>query len=172
MPSTLLSFRSWKKPIVWLLLVAMLPALSPHMAQGMVVLCIGDDHVAVETATGHHASTQDQESPERDPFSGGTDDSTISQLDPQSDLRLDPQLDPQLESVGQEPCTDILLHDSASVDVCHPAITAGGLSGDVLLPLQPVAALAADKASSAPSHISETLSSSLSLSPRTVVLLV
>ena len=111
-------------PLAWLMVLAMLSPLSPHLVEG-VALCIGEDHVGVEaTGASHHSN-----------------DGRVAPLAPinTKDAASQPALLPfghapsaphavagASETPSPSECSDVPLRVVRSGDACYQAVQTGG----------------------------------------------
>ncbi|WP_022835873.1 hypothetical protein [Salisaeta longa] len=155
---SLLNIRSRLKPLVWLLLVTVLPSFSPHLAQGMV-LCISESHVAVESARAdHHDESRAQ----------------ASTLSSHSLPMVATFGDAQPTAVDDVSCTDVPIRMTRADDVCHPVIQVDTSGADKHSVDRVVAWLDRDRPTRSPhSILSSDESTGFSSRPHsTVVLLI
>ena len=111
MRPSLLNIRRRLKPFVWLLLAVMVPALSPHLMQG-AVLCIGDGHIAVESAqAAHHDGGV---APSAEVLRIATVDASASEGPVLRDM--------QRRISSEAPCQDVPLYLARTGDTCHRAV--------------------------------------------------
>lgn len=119
---SLLNMRTRLKPLVWLLLAAVMSSFSPHLAQG-IVLCIGENHVAVESVqSAHH-------------------DNPLSEYRTQANAFESGELQPtnvQHVSDNRTSCTDVPIWMSRAGDTCHQAIQVDTRGADARFVVQSV----------------------------------
>ena len=162
MRPSLLNIRRQLKPYVWLLLAAMVPALSPHLMQG-AVLCIGEGHIAVESAqAAHHDGGV---APSTEVLRIATVDAAASGVPVLHDM--------QRRISSEAPCQDIPLYLARTGDTCHQAVPVSAPDVDGLATGLPVILL--DEGAAAPDPYPVASSDEATASSRplsTVVLLV
>ncbi len=162
MRPSLLNIHRRLKPFVWLLLAVMVPALSPHLMQG-AVLCIGDGHIAVESAqAAHHDGGV---APSAEVLKIATVDASASERPVLRDM--------QRRISSEAPCQDVPLYLARTGDTCHRAVTVSAPDVDGLAAGLPIASLNGNAAAPDPHPVvslDETTALSRPLS--TVVLLI
>lgn len=158
---SLLNMRSRLKPLVWLVLLTMLPVFSPHLVEG-VVLCIGESHVAVESVAANHHD--------------GLDAQSNSQAQPDTDLGsfVRALRDEQGSAVSDSSCLDLPLRITQGADRCHQAVQSEKQRGGGEAPALPAERYeTVPRAKRTVASSLETASRGASPSPRsTVVLLI
>lgn len=130
MQPSLLTVRKHLRPLAWLLGLALLVSASPHLAQGLV-LCIGENHVEVETSgAGHHTSGQ-RPATASAPASLAPSTATAGATAVEASASF--QVSRALYERGAA-CIDVPLRAARSSDLCHQAMRSAQDRADVLLP--------------------------------------
>ena len=152
MPSLFHIRKHLAAPLAWLMVLAMLSPLSPHLAEG-VALCIGEGgHVGVEaTGAAHHESDSEREAPLA-PAREGTG-APFAQSSPDDSPGASLVSADAPEAPSPDECSDIPLRVVQPGDACYQAVQAsGGPDVPPLLVSQvPRFARASDAPPSAPS---------------------
>ena len=104
-------------PVAWLMILAMLSPISPHVAEG-VALCIGEGHVEVEAAGASH---HDGRTTPLAPIGAGKRAQSVSQ--PHALLDAASQASPAPS--GEEECVDVPLRLVKTGDTCYQAVSSG-----------------------------------------------
>ncbi len=171
MRPSLLHIRRRLKPLVWLMLGALLPAFSPHLAQG-VVLCIGEGHVAVESVQADHHDGDEKQASRL--ASSSLASSGLAPMEVRTVPAAPVIRDIQRGATGDAPCTDVPIRITRAADTCHQAVQVDTPGAEALSAGQPVASLDLDLStrSSRPVFSSDEATASSSRPLSTVVLLI
>ena len=120
MPSLFYIRKRFAGPLAWLMVLAMLSPLSPHLAEG-VALCIGESHVGVEaTGAAHHSD--DGRATSLAPANAEGTASMLPGHTPGALLAFTGA--PEAPSPNE--CSDIPLRLVKTGDACYQAVQASG----------------------------------------------
>lgn len=129
--------KHWAGPLAWLMVLAMLSPVSPHLVEG-IALCLGEDHIGVEaTGASHHEGLAAPLA------SAGAENIDTENTDAQKSSQPAPPRRTILEeatqastapSSGEDECVDVPLRLVKTGDTCYQAVPSSS-DGEQVSPL-------------------------------------